>query len=101
MPLRITVIADPLTCLAFGLAGIETRPVHGAAEAAAALAAVQQGGGTGLVLITERVADTIREQVDRLVLETTIPLLLEIPDRDGPVPGRKSTRERMVTLMGS
>ncbi len=96
----ITVIADPVTCLAFALAGIGTRPVTGAAAAAAALTALQNEGRTGLILITERIADTIREQVDRFVLETTVPLLLEIPDRDGPLPGRKSTRERMVSLMG-
>ncbi|MFP7755957.1 V-type ATP synthase subunit F [Thermodesulfobacteriota bacterium B35] len=97
----IIVMAEPLTCLAFSLAGIATRPVEGAEEAAEVLAALENDPRTGLILIAERVADSIREQVDRLVLEKTMPLLLEIPDRSGPVPGRTSTRERMVTLMGS
>ncbi len=101
MPLQITVIADPHTCLAFALGGIKTRPVRSTEEAAAALAAAEKDGTTGLVLITEGLADSIREQVDRLVLERTTPLLLEIPDRNGPLPGRKSTRERMISLMGT
>ncbi len=98
--MRIVVIADPRTCLAFSLGGIDTRPVDGPEEAAMMLKSLQVDKEVGLILITERIADTIREQVDQVVLGSPLPLLLEIPDTRGPVPDRKSTKERMIALMG-
>ncbi len=98
--MRIKVIADYRTCLAFSLGGINTKPVKGAEEASRVLKALQAEKDIGLILITERIADAIRDQVDSIVLGSSLPLLLEIPDTGGPVPGRKSTKERMVALMG-
>ncbi len=98
--MRIVVIADPETCLAFSLAGIESVPVHNAREAAHALEDAARDRETGLVLITERLAQTIRNEVDRVVYASQRPLVVEIPDTAGPVPGRPSAREKMVSIMG-
>ena len=56
--------------------------------------------GVGLVLITERVAREIRPEVDAIRQEGRPPLILEIPDLQGPLPGGQSLLERLRTLMG-
>jgi vacuolar-type H+-ATPase subunit F/Vma7 len=53
-----------------------------------------------LVLITERVAREIRPEVDAVRQEGRPPLILEIPDLNGPLPGGQSLLERLRTLMG-
>ncbi len=98
--MRILVIADPETCLAFSLAGIESVPVHNADEASRALEDAGRDSDVGLVLIAERLARTIRDKVDRAVYTNNQPLVVEIPDTAGPLPDRPSAREMMVSIMG-
>ncbi len=56
--------------------------------------------GVGLVLITERVARDIRGDVDDIRREGRPPLILEIPDLEGPLTGGQSLLERLRALMG-
>ena len=98
--MRILVIADPETCLAFSLAGIEAVPVRNAEEAARALENAGRDSDLGLVLITERLARMIREEVDRVVYTSHRPLVVEIPDTAGALADRPSARELMVSIMG-
>ena len=56
--------------------------------------------GVGLVLITERLAREIRAEVDAIRQEGQRPLILEIPDLKGPLPGGQSLLERLRTLVG-
>jgi vacuolar-type H+-ATPase subunit F/Vma7 len=53
-----------------------------------------------LVLITERVARELRDEVDAIRREGRPPLILEIPDLKGPLPGGQSLLERLRALMG-
>ena len=53
-----------------------------------------------MVLIAERVAREIRPEVDAVRREGRPPLILEIPDLKGPLPGGQSLMERLRTLMG-
>ncbi|MCG2772704.1 MAG: V-type ATP synthase subunit F [Desulfobacterales bacterium] len=71
-----------------------------AAEARQLLAQGRADPGVGLVLITERVAREIRAEVDAVRQEGRPPLILEIPDLKGPLPGGQSLLERLRTLMG-
>jgi len=52
------------------------------------------------VIITERVAELIRPLVDRYVFAQSFPLIVEIPDRLGPVAGRPGTREMVNQAIG-
>ncbi len=97
--MHILVIADHLTCMAFSLGGIDTRAVKTKRDALAALESAQKDTDIGLVLITERIANSIRSEVDEIVFRLHKPLVVEIPDTEGPLPGRPSTKELMVTLM--
>ncbi len=98
---HITVIADPETCLAFSLAGFSTVPVQGADEAARAFEKASSDSDTGLVLITQRIAQEIRDRIDQVIYVTKHPLVIEIPDTKGPVQKRASVSEMMVSLMRS
>ena len=97
--MHILVIADHLTCMAFSLGGIDTRSVKTKGDALAALESAQNSPDIGLVLITERIANSIRSEVDEIVFKLHKPLVVEIPDTEGPLPGRPSTKELMVSLM--
>ena len=94
------VIADGPTLLAFALAGIPGGAAANAAEARQLLAQGRADPEVGLVLITERVAREIRPEVDAWRREGRPPLILEIPDLKGPLPGGQPLRERLRTLMG-
>ncbi|MCK9375360.1 MAG: hypothetical protein M0P73_04325 [Syntrophobacterales bacterium] len=71
-----------------------------AAEARQLLAQGRADPGVGLVLITERVAQDIRGDVDAIRREGRPPLILEIPDLEGPLPGGQSLLDRLRALMG-
>jgi V/A-type H+-transporting ATPase subunit F len=98
--MRVLVIADPATCLAFSLDGIDTRPVKTPEGALAALESARNDREIGLILITERTARSVRPEVDKIVFTLHRPLLVEIPDTAGPLADRASTSELMVSLMG-
>jgi vacuolar-type H+-ATPase subunit F/Vma7 len=87
--MHILVIADHLTCMAFSLGGIDTRTVKTGEDAVAALDYAQNSPDIGLVLITE----------SEIVFKLHKPLVVEIPDTEGPLPDRRSTGELMVSLM--
>lgn len=98
--MRVLVIADHATCLAFSLGGITTRSVREPEEALIALDFAVRNQEIGLVLITEKIAALIRSRVDNIIYTEHRPLVVEIPDTTGPLPGRPSARERMVSLIG-
>ena len=51
-------------------------------------------------MITEPVAREIRAEVDAIRQEGRPPLILEIPNLEGPLPGGQSLLERLRALMG-
>lgn len=96
--MNIVVIADPQTCLAFALAGIEAHPVDSATEVLPILESLRREQ-TGLVLMSETLADKNREVVERLLLEPGGPLILEIPAMAEPLKNRSGFTERLVSLL--
>jgi V/A-type H+-transporting ATPase subunit F len=94
------VIADGLTLLAFALAGVPGAAAVDGAEALELLDQARQKPEVGLILITERLADRIRGQVDAARWEGGRPLVLEIPDLAGPLAREESLLERLRALMG-
>ena len=47
-----------------------------------------------------RVADLIRPQVDRFIFTRNFPLIVEIPDRQGPLSGKPGIREMVNQAIG-
>ena len=94
------VIGDRETVLGFRLAGVRGTIVETPDETEAALKEAFEREGTGIVLIPERVAETVRALVDRYLYTTSFPLIIEIPDRMGPMEGRGNIRDMIRNAVG-
>jgi V/A-type H+-transporting ATPase subunit F len=94
------IIADPHTYLAFALAGVPGGEAQTADQARQLWQQARQTPEVGLILITERLAEKIRGEVDAVRWEGGRPLILEIPDLDGPLPRKASLLDRLRALMG-
>lgn len=98
--MKYFIIGDEDSVLGFGMVGVDGRVAETAADAEAAFRAALDMKEIGIVIITERTADLIRRVLDQHLLARRFPLVVEIPDRRGAVPGRKSTREMVTDAIG-
>lgn len=98
--MKFFLIGDSLSILGYGLAGIQGVVVNSKGEAAEALKQAIQDPDVGIVLITQRIASEIQTLVDQAKLSTTMPVVLEIPDRSGTIEGRESALEIVQRLIG-
>ena len=97
--LKFFVIADEHTLMAFSLAGIRGEVANTPGQVQKLLAQSWEDSGVGLVLITERLADQVREVVDGARRDHLRPLILEIPDLAGPMAQKESLLDRLRSLM--
>jgi V/A-type H+-transporting ATPase subunit F len=98
--MRYYIIGDEDAVLGFGLVGVDGRAAGSPEEAQEAFSAALSDKEVGIVLITERVAELIRPQVDRYVFTQNFPLIVEIPDRTGPLAGKPGIREMVNQAIG-
>lgn len=98
--LEFFVIADAHTALAFSLAGVRGGVADSPRQARELLLQSREDPEVGLILISERLADQIREAVDAARRDSVKPLILEIPDLAGPLTQRESLLDRLRSLMG-
>jgi len=98
--MKFFVIGDRETVLGFRLVGVEGRIATEREEALAALSEVVAMKEAGVVLVTERVAATIREEVEQRLYGFGFPLLLEIPDSSGPDPERMKLEDVVRSAVG-
>jgi V/A-type H+-transporting ATPase subunit F len=98
--LEFFLIADARTFLAFALTGVRGGVPEGPQEACRMLAQARTDPTVGLILITERLAQEIRGEVDTARRQCSRPLILEIPDQAGPLPTAASLLDRLRILMG-
>lgn len=92
-------IADKESSLGFKLAGLETREVSNKSEAKEAFKVVSSVEDLGVVLITEEVAEYIREEIEAFIYKQDLPLVLEIPSRSG-AKSRKSLSDFLKEAVG-
>lgn len=98
--MRFFCIGDEDTVVGFRLAGVSGRVVVDAAETRVALDEAVSKAECGVVIITERLADGIRPQIEAIRNERERPLILEIPGPEGPLPGRRGLREFVQEAVG-
>jgi len=98
--MKYSIIADEDTVLGFGMVGVSGRSVRNPDEAQQAFRATLGDKDTGIIIITERVADMIRPLVEKYLFTQSFPLIVEIPDRKGRPPGRPGIREMVNTAIG-
>jgi len=98
--MKLFLIGDEFTVLGYSLVGILGIAVSSKEEAADALKQATQDPEVGVVLITQPVASEIQPQLDQVKLRMTTPIVLEIPDRKGPVEDRESALDIVRRLIG-
>jgi V/A-type H+/Na+-transporting ATPase subunit F len=98
--LNFFVIGDADTVLGFNLAGVEGIVAETPEKISEALRAAFQKEDLGVIVITEQTAEKVRNEVDQYFYKTTFPLIIEIPDREGPAKGRASIRDMIRTAVG-
>jgi V/A-type H+-transporting ATPase subunit F len=98
--MRYYVIGDEHTVLGFGMAGVTGRAVGNQEETEEALREAAEEKDIGIIIITERLADLVRPQVDRLMFTQAFPLIVEIPDREGRLEGKPGLREMVNQAIG-
>ena len=92
-------IADKESSLGFKLAGVETREVATRPEAIEALRIARLTKGVGIILITEKAASFVRDEIQQHISQEPIPLVLEVPSRGAAGHG-KSAAELLKQLAG-
>lgn len=98
--MKFYLIGDEDALLGFGMVGVEGILARSAEEAHQALTQILDYPDAGIILINERIAEQIREQVDQFVFKREFPLILEIPDRKGRMENRKSLRDLVNDAIG-
>jgi len=98
--MRYSIIGDEDTVLGFGIVGVSGKVATNSEQAKRAFQSLLQDGQTGIIIITERVADMIRPMVDRYLFTANFPLVVEIPDRKGRTPDRPGIREMVNKAIG-
>jgi V/A-type H+-transporting ATPase subunit F len=97
---RYFIIGDEDAVLGFGMVGVEGRAVETADQAEEAFKTVLKDHSVGIIIITEKSADLIRELVDTYLFSEQFPLIVEIPGREGRDPDRPSLREMVNEAIG-
>lgn len=98
--MKLFCVADEQTVRGFRLAGIPGQVVSTPAEAAEVLQASAAQPDCGIVVLTEAVADGIRQKVEAFRLEHAVPLLVEIPGPQGSLAGRKGLHQLAQQAVG-
>lgn len=93
------VIGDDTMVLGFGLLGIPGKVVTTSQDVLTTLKeAIEQN--IKIILFSERLSVPIKNELENMILKLDFPLVIEIPDRQGPVEGRKSIHDLLKSSIG-
>lgn len=99
MRYQIAVIGDRETVMGFRLTGVRRYyEVSSEEEARRALEDISNSPDIGIVIITERIAEKVRDDLERIRGrgKRLIPIVIEIPDRFGPMPERRDVVRELI-----
>jgi len=82
------VIADEDTVLGFRYAGVPGEAVESTAQAREAFTRACSSGRHDIVILTEEISNSIRDDVNQIRFEVQTPIVVEIPGVRGPLPDR-------------
>ncbi|MFA5271726.1 MAG: V-type ATP synthase subunit F [Candidatus Omnitrophota bacterium] len=97
--MKFYCIADKDSSLGFKFSGMETREVETKLQAHEALRVALSAEGIGIIVITEKAASLIREEVDEITFSQDLPLIIEIPSR-GSTKATKSVADSLRHVIG-
>jgi V/A-type H+/Na+-transporting ATPase subunit F len=98
--MKLLVIGQPDAVLGFSLVGVHGQPVTSATEASQALESALSDPETGIILVTEDIANLIAPRMDQLMLHATVPLVVVMPPPGGSAPGWPSLSEMVRRAVG-
>ena len=98
--MKYFIIGDDDAVLGFELVGVSGARASTPAEAEEAFNKALGSRDTGIIVITEEVADMIRPLVDRYLFSETFPLIVEIPGSRGLGKERKDIRTLVNEAIG-
>ena len=82
--MKVFIISDNThTLTGIRLSGIEGVVVHEREEILKELAKVKKNRDIGIILITELLAERVKLELDEIKLSSSLPIIVEIPDRHG------------------
>jgi V/A-type H+-transporting ATPase subunit F len=81
----IAVVADEETVTGFRLGGIkESHPVESAEETKEIIKNLMDKN-ISIIITTENIGDELRDFIDNIKKNRTLPIIVEIPDKNGPM----------------
>jgi V/A-type H+-transporting ATPase subunit F len=98
--MKLVVIGHPEAVQGFALTGVQGEVATNVEEVNQALDKALASKDIGIILITEDVSSLIEERMERLKLQSTIPLVVEIPGPEGTNPDRSSLSELIQHAVG-
>lgn len=85
MSSKVAVMGDSDTVTGFKLGGVkEGYPIKDMEEAEKTLKELVKKDFS-IIIITEKIADGIRETIDKFTKASTLPMIIEIPDKTGSI----------------
>jgi V/A-type H+-transporting ATPase subunit F len=81
----IAVVADRDTATGFELGGIKEAYAVEDLEEAKKFIKDLANRGVSIIITTEKIGDGIREFIDKITKNKTLPVIVEIPDKTGPI----------------
>lgn len=98
--MQFFVIGDENTVTGFRMIGLKGEVVKSEDETREALEEAFASEDIGIIIITERVAAEVQEEIDEYLFGHDFPLIIQIPDREGPIEGRVSIRDMVNAAIG-
>ena len=91
--MKLFLISDNIdTQVGMRLAGIKGVVVHTREEVLHALQVASKDKEIGIIIITDRLSELVKEEIRSMKIESDLPLIAEIPDRHGS----KENKERIT-----
>lgn len=95
--MKISVVADHTTVTGFRLAGVkDCHEVEKPEDAKEVLKALSKEEDQGMIIITEAIAEKMRDEIDAMTEGRVTPLVVEIPDSKGPLPDKEDLIRKLV-----
>jgi len=97
---ELFLIGDEDTVLGFRFAGIRGHIARNAQDARELFQKALHDSEVSVVVLTERVAESIRGELDAFIEKRDFPFVVEIADSTGPSPKRKSPSQIITEAIG-
>jgi V/A-type H+-transporting ATPase subunit F len=99
-PLAYYVVGDEDTVLGFRYAGVPGEVVTNTEEARKAFGQAVAERRARVLILTDVIAETIRDEVNAVRATSAWPLVVEIPGPTGPMPGKRTLLQLIQEAVG-